>query len=147
MKIKGIYTIDASPATAWKLLTDPEVLAGITPGISRLERIEGNKFKAVSKINIGPVRGAFEGELELKDMLENESMLVILDQKSKIGTAVAEVTMKLQAADNGKTEILYEGESKLTGTIARMGQRIMGGVISTLTKQFFKGLEKEIDSI
>lgn len=146
MKVKGNYTVNASTSTIWKLLMDPEVLERITPGISELHIIEVDKFKAISNIKIGPVKASFEGELALKDKVENESTQVVLDQKSKIGNAVATIDIKLNSLSDNETEITYEGEAKMTGRLASMGQRIVGGVVSTMSKQFFKSLEKEIES-
>lgn len=146
MKVKGTYVINAAPSAIWKLLMDQEVLARITPGISELEELQEDKFKAISNIKIGPVKAGFDGELELKDKIENESMLVVLDQKSKIGNAIASIGIKLNALNADETEVSYEGDAKLSGRLATMGQRIVGGVISTLSKQFFKSLQKEIES-
>ncbi|MEL7005756.1 MAG: carbon monoxide dehydrogenase subunit G [Bacteroidota bacterium] len=146
MKVKGNYVLNASAQTIWKLLMNPEVLERITPGISELETLEEDRFKAISNIKIGPVKAGFEGELALREKVENESTQVVLDQKSKIGNAVATIDIKLNAQDNGHTEITYEGNAKMTGRLATMGQRIVGGVVKTLSKQFFKSLEKEIES-
>ena len=144
MKVKGSHALDADKMTIWAMLIDPDVLTKITPGVSKLERIEGDKFIAISDVKIGPVRGTFKGNMELKDRVENEKMIVVLDQKSMMGNAIAEIGMTLISLDDGKTEIKYEGEAKLSGKLASMGQRILGGVVSSLSKEFFKELEKEL---
>ena len=144
MKIKGSHTLDTDKKTIWEMLIDPAVLAEITPGVSKLERIEGDKFIAVSDVKIGPVRGTFQGNMILKNKIENEKMTVVFDQKSNMGNAIAEIVMSLNTLEDGKTEISYEGDAKLSGRLASMGQRITGGVISTLSKEFFKELEKEL---
>ena len=53
-----------------------------------------------------------------------------------MGNAVAEVAMKL-ISEEGGTRIEYEGTARISGMLARMGQRIIGGVVTTLVKQFF----------
>jgi carbon monoxide dehydrogenase subunit G len=40
---------------------------------------------------------------------------------------------------------MFDGDVKLTGMLASLGNRVMGGVSSTLAKQFFSNLEKELD--
>ncbi len=146
MKVKGNHTINASSTTVWNLLMDSEVLARITPGISELEEVGTDKYKAISNIKIGPVKASFEGQLELQDKVEQESTKVVLDQKSKIGNAVATIDIKLNNLSDNETEISYEGDAKLSGRLATMGQRIIGGVVNTMSKQFFKALNKEIES-
>ncbi|MDH5475546.1 MAG: carbon monoxide dehydrogenase subunit G [Cyclobacteriaceae bacterium] len=144
MIIKGKYPIVASTEDVWDHLMNPEVLSRITPGISELQPLGGDKYLAISKIKIGPVSGSFEGELELKDMKINTHATIVINQKSKIGNVSAEIKMQLNTIDD-ITEIEYNGEAKLTGKLAMMGQRIIGGVVSTLSKQFFKTLNDEMN--
>ena len=144
MKIKGVHSVETDISSLWEMLQDTDVLAKISPGVGRIERVEGDRFKAISDISIGPVKGSFEGELELLDKIENESMTMLLIQKSKIGNAEARIVMNLNEVGSASTEITYDGKAKVSGTLAAMGQRIMGGVVKTLTKQIFKELDQEI---
>lgn len=145
MNIKGEHILDEEVSKIWPLLQDQEVLARIAPGISRIEKVSEDNFKAISDISIGPVRGSFEGELSLTDKVEQEKMTLILEQKSKIGNAQATIVMHLASLDNDQTKIIYNGKAKVSGRLATMGQRILGGVISTLSKQVFKELEAIVE--
>ena len=145
MKINGKNTINASTNTIWDMIQNPEVLEKITPGVKSLEILENDTYKAISEVKIGPVKGSFEGNLSIKDKIENEACLLVIDQKSKIGNVVAEINMNLIPVEDLITEIQYTGEAKMSGKLAVMGQRIMSGVVSTLSKQFFTALEKEIE--
>ena len=144
MIIKGNYPIAASIPVVWKSIIDPEVLKQITPGISELRHLEGDKYKAISNIKIGPVKGSFEGELELRDKVENTSATLVINQNSKIGNVSAEIKLQLIGVDDS-TEVSYEGDAKLSGKLAMMGQRIIGGVINSLSREFFKALDNEIN--
>lgn len=144
MKIKGNHSIDVTLKELWPLLQDPIVLARIAPGIKKLELIGDDHYKAISEISIGPVRGSFEGELELTDKVDYETMTLQLDQKSKMGNAKASVIMNLLTLD-GVTQISYNGTAKVSGRLATMGQRILGGVVTTLSKQVFKELDAIVD--
>jgi len=145
MKISGDHKADTDIANLWMLLQDEEVLARISPGISRIDKISEDHYKAISDINIGPVRGSFEGELRLKDKIENETMTLELQQKSKIGNAIATIVMKLTPDGENAAFINYQGSAKVSGRLATMGQRILGGVIKTLSKQVFSELDKVIE--
>ena len=146
MNIKGKHTIPAQASEIWSLLNDSEVLARITPGISELEPIGEDRFKTLSEIRIGPVRGAFTGDLEIRDKVTEQQMVLSLDQQSKIGNAKAEIKIELTPSEGETTTLSYDGSAKLSGTIARLGQRIVGGVVNTLSKQFFSALEKELNN-
>ena len=143
MVIQGKYSIVASNQVVWQHLMDPEILARITPGISDLHHLEGDKYRAISNIKIGPVKGSFEGELEIRDKVENTSATLVINQNSKIGNVSAEIKLKLTGVGDS-TEVHYEGDAKLSGKLAMLGQRIVGGVIKSLSSEFFKALNKEI---
>ncbi len=145
MIIQGTYPIAATSKDVWDALMNPEVLGRITPGISELSAIGEDQYKAISDIKIGPVKGRFEGQLAIKNKNEQESATIVIHQKSKIGNVAAEILVQLVEVE-GKTEIDYKGDAKLSGKLAMMGQRILGGVISSLSKQFFKSLNSEINS-
>lgn len=145
MKVKGKHILRADVATIWPMLQDEEVLEKISPGVSRIEKVGVDQYKAISDISIGPVRGSFEGDLSLIDKVDHETMALALSQKSKIGNAEAKIVMKLEAISDNETEVAYDGTAKISGRLATMGQRILGGVVTTLSKQVFKELEKIID--
>ena len=145
MNVKGKHILQAGVATIWPMLQDEEVLARISPGVSRIEKIEEDQYRAISDISIGPVRGSFEGELSLLDKVQDETMTLTLSQKSKMGNAEATIVMTLVPLGAEQTEIIYNGTAKVSGRLATMGQRILGGVISTLSKQVFNELEKIIE--
>jgi len=142
MEISGSHSIAQSPEVIWSYLINPEILARITPGLNKLETLGNDKFKAISEIKIGPVKAKFEGELELKDKVDNQGMVVAIRQNSKIGNVRAEIGLSLKA-ENGQTTIDYDGEAKIAGKLATMGQRIVGNVVTSLSKQFFINLENE----
>ena len=144
MKIKGNYTLSATPEVFWQMVMDPEVLEKVTPGIKELKKLSEDNYEALSEVKVGPVRGNFKGNLSIKDKVEQEGCTLVIDQKSKMGNVIAEIVMTLAPEGEGETKVQYTGEAKMSGTLASMGQRIMSGVVSTLSKQFFKSMEAEI---
>jgi len=144
MNLKGNHQFHASSKAIWDCLMNPEVLARITPGISRLEQTEEDQYKAIADVKIGPVKGSFEGDLKVAEKKEPQSFVLKITQKSKIGNVSADVAIALKEKKDGQTEMEFDGKAKLSGLLARTGQRVLSGVANTLTKQFFKALEKEL---
>jgi len=143
MTLDGNYTLNAPRETIWDLLMDPEVLARITPGITSLEKIDDDNYKAVAQIKVGPVGGAFSGSLGLTDRKKPESFSISIQQNSKIGNANAVVHLTLAATDAGQTAVHYTGDVKLSGMLSTMGGRVITPVVKMLSEQFFEALEKE----
>jgi uncharacterized protein len=144
MQLKGNETVNAAPSRVWVLLMDPSSLAKLVPGISKLEKISENTFKSLLNIKIGPVSTSFAGKLWLEDIITEKSFTLRAQQDSKIGNANTAVKIELVAAGDKQTEVIFNGDVKLSGMLASMGQRIVGGVANTVTKQFFNNLEKEL---
>lgn len=123
---------------------DPEFLARVTPGVTRLERTGDDTYEAIADIKMGPVKGSFSGDLAIKDKQEPGSFVLEVSQKSKIGNVSATIDLALEPADENSTVMTFDGKAKLSGLLARMGQRVLSGVANTLTKQFFAALEEEL---
>lgn len=144
MHLEGTHSLNASPQEIWNLLMDPEILARITPAISRLEPLGDDKYKAIAEVKLGPVKGSFEGQMAVADKKEPEHFTLLIEQKSRMGNANAEGRILLKPTGDNQTEVHFNGDAKLSGTLARMGQRVVGGVANSMVKQFFNNLESEL---
>lgn len=144
MQLKGTHTLPAAREQLWNHLMDPEFLARVTPGVTRLERTGDDTYEAIADIKMGPVKGSFSGDLAIKDKQEPGSFVLEVSQKSKIGNVSATIDLALEPADENSTVMTFDGKAKLSGLLARMGQRVLSGVANTLTKQFFAALEEEL---
>lgn len=141
MQLTGSHVVNAPVQTVWAMLMDTDVLAQIVPAVSRLEKVAENEYKAIAEIKLGPVSGSFSGSLSLADIRENEGYTLLVKQNSKIGNADATVAMALKPVGDNQTEVSFDGNARLSGLLARTGQRVISGVATTLTKQFFENLE------
>ena len=137
--------MNAPPSKIWEMLMDTDTLARIVPGISRLEKTSENKYKSTIGIKIGPVNSSFTGDLQMEEIKEPEGFTLKVQQNSKIGNANAAIKISLLPVNENNTEVAFDGDVKLSGMLAAMGQRLIGGVSNTLTKQFFSNLEKEVE--
>jgi len=146
MNLKGKQTYNASAQEIWDVLMDTEKLAKITPGVSKLERTGDDQYNAISEVKIGPVKGSFKGNLYLEDKKEPSSFTLRVKQLSKIGNADASVSIELLPQEGNQCALAFDGKAKLSGTLARTGQRVLNGVANSLTKQFFEGLRTELES-
>jgi carbon monoxide dehydrogenase subunit G len=144
MQLTGKHLVNAEPLKVWKILMDPITLAKIVPGISSLEKTGENTFKSIVEIKLGPVSGSFTGNLRMEDLNEEKGFTLKVLQNSKIGNASAAIKIALLAVNNNSTEVSFDGDVKLSGLIASMGQRVIGSVSNTMAKQFFTNLDKEL---
>jgi uncharacterized protein len=146
MQLTGKQVLNASPAQVWEKLMDTNTLARVIPGVTTLERTGENSFISTLQIKMGPVNGSFSGNLQLEDIQEQKNFTLKVQQNSKIGNTNAAIKVDLTPVNNTQTEVAFDGDAKLSGLLAGMGQRVIGGVANTLTKQFFTNLEKELEA-
>ena len=146
MQLTGKHVVNASPSKVWDILMNNDTLARIVPGITRLEKTGESTFKSILEIKMGPVNSSFTGDLQMEDIVAQKSYTLKVQQNSKIGNAKAAIKIDLLPVDDKQTEVAFDGDVKLSGLIAGMGQRVMGSVSNTLAKQFFSNLEKELQA-
>jgi len=146
MQLTGKQVLNAAPSKVWAMLMDTDTLAKVIPGITTLQRVGENSYTSTLQIKLGPVNGSFSGNLQLEDVTEPKNFILKVQQKSKVGNANAAIKVDLIPLDNTQTEVAFDGDAKLSGLLAGMGQRVISGVANTLTKQFFTNLEKELAS-
>jgi len=143
MKVEGTYTLPAPRAKVWALLNDPKVLARATPGVKDLVPQGNDTFKATIELGIGPVKGTYDGRVSIADKVAPERMRLIVEGGGKPGTIRASGELRLEE-QNGRTVIAYTGDAQVTGLIASVGHRLIGGVAKQMAAEFFKALEREL---
>ena len=145
MQLTGKHIVNALPSTVWEMLMDTDTLAQIVPGITRLEKTGDNKYKSILEIKLGPINSSFIGDLQMEEITEEKGFTLKVQQNNKIGNANAAIKISLLPVNEKQTEVAFDGDVKLSGMLAAMGQRLIGSVSNTLTKQFFSNLEKELE--
>ncbi len=147
MELTGRHTVNATPATLWNMLMDTDTLSKIVPGISRLEKTGDNSYKSVLEIKMGPVSGSFTGSLHMENIEEQKGFTLKVQQNSSIGNANAAIKIELIPLNPNETEVAFDGDVKVAGLLASMGQRILGSAANVLTKQFFANLDRELTPV
>jgi carbon monoxide dehydrogenase subunit G len=89
------------------------------------------------------VKGTFKGNVRLEDMQAPAHYRMTVDGKGAPGFVKGTGIFDLEDR-NGGTAIAYEGEMKVGGVIAGVGQRMIEAAAKMLAHQFFKSLENEI---
>ena len=144
MLLTGKHVVNAEPARVWQMLMDTDTLARIVPGISKLEKNGDNSYISTISMKLGPVSSSFTGNLQMEDIQQEKGFTLKVQQNSKIGNANAAIKIDLIPVVENQTEVSFEGDVKLSGMLASMGQRVLGGVANTLSKQFFTNMDKEL---
>ena len=139
MKISGSYTLPLPPERAYQMMQDPEVLARAIPGCQGLEKMGEGEYRLKMKMVLASLSGAFEGSVRITDQNPPSSFRLVVAGSGRIGFVEGDGLLKLSAADGG-TEVSYEGDAQVGGTIAAVGQRLIDGTAKMMIKKFFEKL-------
>ena len=145
MELKVRHTVNATPATLWNILMDTKTLSKIVPGVSKLEKTGEYSYKSILEINMGPIGTSFAGDAQMEDIVEQKKFTLKMQQSNKMGNANSIMNIELTPVNETETEVVFEGELKITGLLASMGQKVLGNVANMLTKQFFANLDHELE--
>jgi carbon monoxide dehydrogenase subunit G len=144
MHLSGRHIVHAKPAEIWLMLTETESLSKIIPGISTLEKTGHHNYKSSLAIKIGPVNDTFLGTIHMENVHPDKAFTLKVHQKGKIGHAKGDIEISLTETSEKHTTVHFSGEIKLSGLMVSIGNRILGSISQTLTKQFFSNLDHEV---
>ncbi len=142
MKLNGSHTIDAPREKVFEMLQDQDVLAKATPGVNSMEMEREGCFKANLSLGIGPVKGSFDGTVEITEKEAPESMTLAVEGQGGPGGVKAVGKLRLEEQED-KTVIHWEGTPRISGRIASVGARLVGGVAKKLAGQFFDSISEQ----
>lgn len=144
MKLEGQYIFDAPPETVWKTITDPHVISKCIPGLEKLVPSGEDAYEAVVKTGLGAMKGTFTGKVVMTEKQPPRQYKLMIEGKSTIGFGRGEGLIRLDAQSDGKTLVSCVGEAQVGGTIALVGQRVIGAAAQMMLNQFFEAMRDQI---
>lgn len=141
MRISGSYSLPLPQERAYQLLQDPEVLAKAMPGCERLEKIAENEYRMKMKIVLASLAGNFDSKVKIADQTPPSSFRLLVEGSGRPGFLRGDGLLRLAPSSAG-TEVSYDGEVQVGGTIAAVGQRLLDGTAKMLIRKFFEALSQ-----
>jgi len=143
MDLNGSYTFDAPPARVWGLLMDPAVISSCIPGCEGMQPDGEDRYKVRLTVAIAAITGGYEGTVVISDKMEPSSYRLTVEGQGKPGFAKGISAIALRA-DGDKTIVDVSGTVQTGGPIARVGQRLIGGVSKMMMDRFFACLQGKV---
>ena len=141
MELNNDFEVAAPVDLVWAVLTDVERIAPCLPGAQLLE-IEGDEFRGVVKIKVGPITAQYKGAASFaeRDDMGHRAVLRAEGRDTRgAGNAAADITAKLEATDVG-TKVTVTTDLTVTGKVAQFGRGVMADVSKKLMGQFADNL-------
>ncbi|MEJ2597262.1 MAG: carbon monoxide dehydrogenase subunit G [Anaerolineales bacterium] len=146
MKIDGEYLFKAPREDVWEIILDPEALAAALPGTKSLERIGENEYQGEMNVRVGPVGGLFSGHLVVSNEVPPESLTLTVEGKGAPGFLNGTGDVVLNDQGDGTTLMKYEGDVKIGGRLASVGQRLLDTASKSIIRQGLEALDMALQA-
>ena len=144
MEFSGTQTIDVPIQTVWAYLLDVRKVAACAPGFQTLEDVGEEHWKAVISVGVGPVKAKFNLDVTRPEKHEPDHMVVKGRGKAPGSAVELAGTMKLSSASENSTNMDWNANVTVSGTLASIGGRLMNSTAEKLTEQFFTCLKSNL---
>lgn len=145
MDLAGSYTFDAPPDRVWALLMDPAVISSCIPGCDSFEPVGSDSYQVRLTVAMAAITGTYDGTVTLTDQVPPASYRLVAEGKGRPGflNGSSDITLR---ADGTSTIVDVAGTVQTGGPIARLGQRLIGGVSKMMLDRFFACLQSKLAS-
>jgi carbon monoxide dehydrogenase subunit G len=145
MELKNDFRVSVPVSQAWEVLTDLERVAPCMPG-AELQEIEGDEYRGVVKVKVGPITAQYKGSARLVERDEEARRAVLRaegrDTRGQ-GNASATIVATLTPDGDG-TAVSIVTDLSITGKVAQFGRGVLADVSSKLMGQFVDQLEADV---
>ena len=136
MTLDGTFTIPAPRERVWQLLMDPAAIASCVPGCQAFEPLGDDKYRVRLTAGVAAVTGTFEGTVALTEQVAPASYRLVMEGSGAPGVVNGDAVMTLTEAGDA-TSVAVSANVEVGGTIARVGQRLLGSVSKMMLDRFF----------
>jgi hypothetical protein len=147
MELTNEFTVPVPVERAWEVLTDVELIAPCLPG-AQLQEIEGDEYRGVVKVKVGPITAQYKGAATFQEQDESARRLVLKaegrDTRGQ-GSASALITVKM-SEESGRTHVTVDTDLTIKGKVAQFGRGMIADVSGKLITEFVECLEGKLDA-
>jgi carbon monoxide dehydrogenase subunit G len=144
------FSVQAPIGEVWSFLLDPNRVVLCMPGAELEEIVDENVFRGRIKVKVGPIVANYTGKVVLTEVDEDTYSITMtaegLETAGGGGSARGNMSSRLQAGDDGSTEIIVDASVEVTGRLAQFGRGIMGGVSNQLFREFASCCKQRLEA-
>jgi carbon monoxide dehydrogenase subunit G len=145
MEIADTFRVSTPLDETWRVLLDIEGIAPCLPG-AQLQEVEGNMYRGVVKVKVGPITAQYKGTATLVEA-DEAGRRIVLDATGRDtrgqGNANASIVVTMND-DGGGTRVDVVTDLSITGKVAQFGRGVLDDVSAKLLRQFVENLERDV---
>lgn len=142
------FTVNRPIEEAWPIITNVELIAPCLPG-AELREIEGDTYRGIVKVKLGPIATEFEGEAHFTEQDDEEHRAVVhasgRDNKGR-GNATADITAQAESLSPTSTLCVVTWTLHMSGKVSQFGRvGVLEDVSGKLMADFARNLNELLD--
>ena len=145
MDIFATYTFNAPVDRVWDLLMDPNAISSCIPGCDKFEPIGEDRYNVSLTVAMAAITGSYQGTVTLTDKTPHQSYKLTMEGQGRPGFVKGTSVIALRP-DGDATAVDVTGAVHTGGPIARLGQRLIGGVAKMTMDRFFACLRAKVEA-
>ncbi len=145
MELNNEFEVAVPVEVAWNVLTDLERIAPCLPG-AQLREVEGDDFRGVVKIKVGPITTSYDGVIRMVERNESEHRVTLRAEGRETrgqGNVAAAFSAVMSPSQVG-TKVVVTTDLTVTGKVAQFGRGVLADVSAKLLDQFVANLESSV---
>ena len=146
LEYTGEEKIPVGPSTVWAFVSDPSKVGRCLPDVIDVTVKDPTHVEATVKVAVGPVRGKFKLQLELRpDATRQRVELSVAG--GGFGSAVdLTAGADVIGAGDGTTLLKWSGAAEARGPVAAVGSRVLDAQAHKIIAQAFANVRQELSS-
>lgn len=147
MDLTNEFTVPVPIERAWEVLTDVELIAPCLPG-AQLQEIEGDEYRGVVKVKVGPITAQYKGAATFQEQDESARRMVLkAEGRDTRGQGSASALITVQMSEQaGQTHVTVDTDLTIKGKVAQFGRGMIADVSGKLMTEFVNCLEGKLDA-
>ncbi len=147
-KLINEFTVNRPIEEAWPIITDVEKIAPCLPG-AELREIEGDEYRGIVKVKLGPIATEFEGEARIVEQDDERHRAVVeaagRDKKGR-GNAKADIIAEAESLSPTSTRCVVTWTLHMSGKVSQFGRiGVLEDVSGKLMADFAHNLNEMLD--
>lgn len=142
MKLHGKVKFDQPASIIWEALHDTDVLKDAIPGCQGMELQKNGEYIMYLDVAIGAIKGNYSCKIKWEDIRAPHHFIII----AKRWNSRARIDCKLIAFNDEMCQLAWNCEAEVSGKIAKIGGKVLGGVVKIMANKFFKDINKELQA-
>jgi carbon monoxide dehydrogenase subunit G len=140
----GAPEIAAPSGLVWERLVDPTFVAQSAPAVESVEVIDATHFRVTSSFGVGSMKASLTMDGELFDLLPGRSARMRVRGRGPGSIIEVLSSIKVHSVDRGTVRLEWSATTELTGTLTKLGGKLLEGIARRLTEQFWNDFARRV---